>query len=119
MRVVRARLFAVAIPLREPFAISGGTMVVRRSLILELTDGKGHTGFGESAPFEQPFYSSETIASARACLTDLLLPAVVGTEIGALEECRDRLAVIARGNPMAKAGLETACWDLRAAAEHV
>src|SRR5438045_2961993 len=72
----RARLFAVAIPLREPFAISGGTMTVRRSLVVELTDAAGNRGYGESAPFEFSFYSAETFASARACLVDLLLPEV-------------------------------------------
>ncbi|MBI4500240.1 MAG: hypothetical protein HY700_03670 [Gemmatimonadetes bacterium] len=113
--VRRARLFAVAIPLREPFVISGGTMAVRRSLIVELTDSQGNRGYGESAPFEQPFYSSETFSSARACLVELLLPAIVGMDAARPETCRDRLADIARGNRMAKAGVETAWWDLCAA----
>src|SRR5438874_4416208 len=102
-----ARLYAVAIPLREPFAISGGTMTVRRSLIVELTDAAGNRGYGESAPFEFPFYSSETFASARACLVDLLLPGVVGAALTRPQDCRELLAGIARGNRMAKAGVET------------
>src|ERR1051326_7421671 len=117
--VTRARLFAVAISLREPFAISGGTMTVRRSLIVELTDEAGNRGYGESAPFEFPFYSSETFASARACLVDLLLPAVLEAALVEPQDCREVLAGIARGNRMAKAGVETAWWDLCAARERV
>ena len=114
-----ARLYAVALPLREPFTISGGSMAVRRSLIVELTDTEGNRGYGESAPFERPFYSSETFASARSCLADLLLPAVTGRTLGQVEDCHRWLTEIARGNRMAKAGLETAWWDLFAARRNV
>ena len=115
MTIVRARLFSVALPLREPFTISGGTLTTRVSLIVELTDAEGNRGYGESAPFALPFYSSETIASARACLNDLLLPAVIRTPLTTPGDCRGRLDDIARGNRMAKAGVETAWWDLCAA----
>ncbi len=113
--VVQARLFAVALPLREPFTISGGTMAIRRSLIVELSDSEGNRGYGESAPFELPFYSSETFASARSCLVDLLLPSIIGRTVDRPETCRDHLDQLARGNRMAKAGVETAWWDLIAA----
>jgi O-succinylbenzoate synthase len=113
--IVRARVFMVELPLREPFAISGGTMAVRKSLIVELTDGDGNVGYGESAPFERPFYSAETIASARACLLEVLLPAVINQPLGGLADCHECLASVARGNRMAKAGVETAWWDLCAA----
>ncbi len=119
MKVIRARLFEVALPLREPFTISGGTMAVRRSLIVELTDDSGNRGYGESAPFELPFYSSETTASARACLEALLLPSVIGQDLASSSATRDRLDLLARGNRMAKAGVETAWWDLQASREGV
>jgi O-succinylbenzoate synthase len=94
-------------------------MSVRRSLIVELTDSVGNRGFGESAPFELPFYSAETFQSARACLVDVLLPAVIGRELTGPAACRDLLDEIARGNRMAKAGIETAWWDLHAAQARV
>ena len=78
LTIERARLWDVALPLTVPFAISGGVMHVRRSLIIELASANGATGFGESAPFELPFYSSETIESARWMLTNVLLPRLVG-----------------------------------------
>ncbi len=114
-KVVLARLFEVALPLRAPFRLSGGMMRVRRSLIVELRDGDGYTGYGESAPFEAPFYSSETVASARACLSDWLLPRIVGSELAGPAEVHHVLAEGVRGNRMARAGVDTAWWDLTAA----
>jgi O-succinylbenzoate synthase len=108
----RARVYEVALPLRVPFAISGGVMAVRRSLIVELEDRSGACGYGESAPFELPFYSAETTSSAKACLRETLLPRVVGRAIGKPEDLLEVLADGVRGNNMARAGVETAWWDL-------
>ncbi len=114
LRISRARLREVGLPLREPFAISGGRMEVRRSLIVELHDESGRIGYGESAPFERPFYSGETIASARACIVDELLPRVLHASLSHPAEGRDLLTEGVRGNRMAVAGVETALWDLAA-----
>jgi hypothetical protein len=65
MRLTHVELHELALPLSEPFIISGGTMTVRRSLVVVLHDDAGHVGYGESPPFELPFYSEETLASAR------------------------------------------------------
>ena len=99
-------------PLTVPFAISGGVMRVRRSLIVELTAGSGATGFGESAPFELPFYSSETLESARSLLTSVLLPRLVGQRLTSTADADAILHAGVRGNPFARAGAETAVWDL-------
>lgn len=114
LRIVAARLYEVTLPLREPFAISTGVMEVRRSLLVELEDSDGRRGVGESAPFEAPFYSEETLSSARSCLSEWLLPRVVGQVLAtapALDELLSRGVV---GNSMARAGVETAWWDLYA-----
>src|SRR2546427_10457348 len=68
MRIVSAELFELTLPLVEPFLISGGAITERRSLVIALHDAEGHLGYGESPPFELPFYSEETLASA----TDLV-----------------------------------------------
>ena len=112
LEITGVRLFEVAIPLAEPFRISGGTMRTRRSLIVELTDAGGAVGYGESAPFERPFYSEETLYSAKACLIQHLLPRLKGQTFGSLEVAVRALVKGIRGNRMARAGAETALWDL-------
>ena len=110
--IERARVWDVALPLTTPFAISGGVMRVRRSLIIELETRDGATGFGESAPFELPFYSSETVESARWMLTSILLPRLIGRSLSSPIEVDSLLRANVRGNPFARAGAETAVWDL-------
>jgi o-succinylbenzoate synthase len=114
MRIDSAELYELTLPLREPFAISGGVMRERRSLIVVLHDDEGHTGYGESPPFELPFYSDETIVSARDLLERVLLPRVVGESFERPEEIDAALIPGVRGNRFARAGVETAAWDLEA-----
>jgi o-succinylbenzoate synthase len=114
MKIASAELYELTLPLKEPFAISGGVMRERRSLIVVLHDGEGHTGYGESPPFELPFYSGETLASARDLLERVLLPRVLGRTFEQPEEVDAALLPGVRGNRFARAGLETAAWDLEA-----
>jgi len=114
MRLTRIDLLELALPLAEPFIISGGTMTVRRSLVVVLYDDSGHVGYGESPPFELPFYSEETLGSARLLLQHVLIPRLVGREVGGPEAVDAVLREGIRGNPFARAALETAAWDLEA-----
>lgn len=117
MRIERAELYEIALPLVEPFVISGGAVTERRSLIVVLRDDEGNTGFGESPPFALPFYSEETLASARDLLQGVLLARVAGREFASPEEVDAAVRTNVRGNPFARAGVETAAWDLAAARE--
>jgi O-succinylbenzoate synthase len=114
MRIARVELFDLSLPLIEPFVISGGTMRERRSLVVVLYDESGHRGYGESPPFELPFYSDETIASARHLLEHVLIPRVLGAELDSPEAVDEALRAGVRGNNFARAAIETAAWDLEA-----
>ena len=114
MRIARADLYELTLPLVEPFVISGGSITERRSLIVVLHDDAGHTGYGESPPFHLPFYSEETLTSARDLIERVLLPRVVGRDHDAPEAVDAVLREGIRGNWFARAGVETAAWDLEA-----
>lgn len=116
MTRVTAELFELALPLVEPFVISGGIIAERRSLIVALHDDAGHVGYGECPPFELPFYSEETLAGARDLIRRVLLPRLSATELG--EPIPETIASFlregVRGNWFARAAVETAAWDLEA-----
>jgi o-succinylbenzoate synthase len=114
MRIASIELYDLTLPLLEPFAISGGTMRERRSLVVALHDGEGHVGYGESPPFELPFYSEETLAGARHLLAEVLIPRLSGRELQSLDEADTMLRHGVRGNPFARSALDTALWDLEA-----
>src|SRR5215208_2115443 len=115
MPLDRIELYELTLPLLEPFIISGGKMVERRSLVVVLHDAEGHQGYGESPPFELPFYSEETLASARYMLEEVLIPRLLESESDSPEAVDDVVRRGVRGNPFARAALETAAWDLEAA----
>ena len=115
MRIEAVELHELALPLREPFIISGGAITERRSLIVVLRDEDGRAGYGESPPFELPFYSEETLAGARDMLERVLLPRLAGRAFDSPEAVDRTLHENVRGNPFARAGAETAAWDLEAA----
>ncbi|HET8622386.1 MAG TPA: o-succinylbenzoate synthase, partial [Gemmatimonadales bacterium] len=119
MRIDRVDLYNLTIPLEQPFVISGGVMRERRSLVVALHDGEGHVGWGESPPFELPFYSEETLVGAAHLLEHVLAPRVVGGEFPGPEAVDAALRAGVRGNPFARAGIETAAWDLEASRRNV
>ena len=114
MRIARADLNELTLPLAEPFVISGGAITERRSLIVALHDDAGPMGYGESPPFHLPFYSEETLVSARDLIERVLLPRVVGRDYDSPEALDLALREGIRGNWFARAGVETAAWDLEA-----
>ncbi len=114
MRIVSADLHQIALPLVEPFIISGGTIAERRSLIVVLHDEDGRLGYGECPPFELPFYSEETLTGATELIQRVLLPRILGKEFESPEDVDAALRPGIRGNPFARAALETAAWDLEA-----
>ena len=114
MPLERIELYELTLPLVEPFIISGGKMTERRSLVVVLHDDSGHRGYGESPPFELPFYSEETLAGARHLLEHVLIPRLLQTEAESPEAVDEVVRRSVRGNPFARAALETAAWDLEA-----
>jgi o-succinylbenzoate synthase len=117
--IERIELHELTLPLVEPFIISGGVMTERRSLIVIIYDDQGRRGFGESPPFELPFYSEETLAGARHLLEHVLIPRLLAAGVDSAEEAEGELSRGVRGNRFARAALDTALWDLEAARREV
>src|SRR3989440_11663074 len=114
MRITRVELYALELPFAEPFILSGGSIAARRSVVVVLHDGEGHGGYGESAPDELPFCSEATPGSARDLIPRVLAPRIAGQEFDSPETVDAALRENVRGNPFARAGIETAAWDLEA-----
>jgi len=110
-KIDRLVLHEVKIPFKVPFRISKGVAYYRKSLIVEMQE-KDIIGFGESAPFEYPFYSSETTESVKYLLSSFFFPNIIGVEIQSIRHMNEILNNSIVGNNFAKAALETAFWDL-------
>jgi O-succinylbenzoate synthase len=113
VKIKSIELREIRLPLVHFFETSFGRTIERRIVLVCLYDGDGAEGWGECTAGEGPFYSEEWTESAWVVLRDWLAPMTVGQEY---ERAADIFSVMksVRGNRMAKAGLETALWDLEA-----
>lgn len=103
----------IRLPLIHFFETSFGRTTERRIMLVRVIDSDGAEGWGECVAGEGPFYSYEWAETAWATLRDFLAPMVVGRETKDAASVYDLMKRV-RGHRMAKAAIETACWDLEA-----
>jgi O-succinylbenzoate synthase len=112
MRIDSIVLREVQIPLLRPFETSFGVTRERRILLAEVRS-EGLTGWGECTAGERPFFSPESTDSAWQVILNELGPMLAASDLEHGGECPGIFRQV-RGNPMAKATLENAIWDLEA-----
>jgi O-succinylbenzoate synthase len=117
VKLERAILREIRIPLREPFVASHGRTEERRVLLVALQSG-GLEGWGECVAGEVPSYTHETVDTAWHVLTTWVLPRAIGRDLVEPDEVLDAVGWM-RGHRMACAAVEMAAWDLAARAEGV
>ncbi len=110
MKIERAQVIVVELPLRFRFETSFGVQT-SRTVPLLILEGEGVEGYGEGVMTALPGYREETLAGALDLLERALLPAVLGRDWANPEALASALERF-RGNPMAKAMVEMAFWDL-------
>ncbi|HEX5873189.1 MAG TPA: o-succinylbenzoate synthase, partial [Pyrinomonadaceae bacterium] len=113
MIIQSIELREIRLPLIHFFETSFGRTTERRILLARLTDTDGAEGWGECTAGEGPFYSDEWTETAWFTLREFLAPMVLGKEIDSAAGAHALMRPV-RGHRMAKAALETACWDLEA-----
>jgi O-succinylbenzoate synthase len=115
MKIDSIVLREVHMPLLHPFETSFGVTRERRILLAEV-QSEGLTGWGECTAGERPFFSGESTDSAWQVILNELGPMLAASDPEHGGEC-PRIFGQVRGNPMAKAALENAIWDLEAQRE--
>ena len=103
----------IRLPLLHFFETSFGRTTERRIVLARLTDANGVEGWGECTAGEGPFYSDEWTDSAWSTLVEFLAPMVLRQNIESAAHAFSLMKPV-RGHRMAKATIETACWDLEA-----
>src|SRR5436190_951727 len=103
----------IRLPLIHFFETSFGRTTERRIILARVADSDGAEGWGECTCGVGPFYSDEWTDGAWATLREFLAPMSVGVEVESAAGVYDLMRRV-RGHRMAKAAIETACWDLEA-----
>jgi len=112
MKVESVEISVLELPYVHFFETSFGREHDRRFILVKV-QAEGLTGWGECVASDKPLYSEETTETAWHILKDFLIPVMFEKKITDPTEFH-RAAGPFRGNPMAKAGLELALWDLAA-----
>lgn len=112
MKIDRITLTHAQIPLREPFRISNGSVSAKDGIIVAVAS-EGVTGYGEASPMSGSFYSGDTPESTWKVLEEDIVPRILREGFASIEQLNSVLDQVP-GNSFAKAGIETAFWDLEA-----
>src|SRR5688572_23802070 len=113
MKIKTIELIEINLPLVAFFETSFGRTYERRIILTRVIDDEDNEGWGEITCGETPSYSEEWTDSAWVTAEKILAPLVIGKEIESAARVWDVLKKV-RGHRMAKAAIETACWDLEA-----
>jgi O-succinylbenzoate synthase len=117
MKIDSIILRELQVPLVRPFETSFGVTTNRRIVLAEVRS-EGLTGWGECTAGERPFFSAESTDSCWQVIVNELGPMLASAKVEHGGDC-PKIFRLVRGNPMAKATLENAIWDLEAQREGV
>ena len=112
-KIVRVDVGRFDYPLVGEFKFFAGG--ARPSVLVRLTDEEGRQGWGQSVPVETWTY--ETVETVDTTLRGYLAPAILGADPADLAEVHRRMERAIRpsfsvGQPLAKAAIDLACYDL-------
>lgn len=110
MKIKEIKIYAINLPLIEPFIVSYDTYPSMPSIIVKMVTDCGMVGWGESVPDDH--VTGETFEGTYAVIKERLAPAIIGlnpTEIGKIHDIMDSLV---KNAPAAKAAIDIACYDL-------
>jgi L-alanine-DL-glutamate epimerase-like enolase superfamily enzyme len=100
----------VSVPLHTPFVTALRRTTTTDSLLVEVTDSDGVTGWGEAPQVWQ--VTGESVAGAEACVDGPLRAAILGGQSDDLVELTRRAARAVARNHGAKAAVDVALHDL-------
>ena len=117
MKIDGIILRELRMPLVRPFETSFEVTRDRRILLAEVRS-EGLTGWGECTAGEHPYFSGESTDTAWQVLLSELGPMLAASTPEHGGDCPKIFRKV-RGNPMTKATLENAIWDLEAQREGI
>lgn len=110
MKITEIEIFAIHLPLHEPFVISYASYNYMPSIIVKLKTDSGHTGYGEAVADEH--VTGESWESTFAILKNTLAPALIGMDPTQMEKVHAKMDAEIYAVPSAKAALDIACYDV-------
>jgi L-alanine-DL-glutamate epimerase-like enolase superfamily enzyme len=110
MKIKSIQLFAIHLPLKEPFIVSYKTYSYMPSIIVKVTTDEGLVGYGEGVPDEH--VTGETWEGTYEIIKNTLGPVLIGQNPLEIERVHELIDKAIYGAPTAKAAIDIACFDI-------
>ncbi len=110
MKITGIRTGIVSIPLRKPFKTALRTLEHLRTVIVEISTDSEARGLGEAPP--SGAVTGDSLGGIRGAIHEYITPALVGRDIGNLEETLNALDRSCMRNTSPKAAVDIAIHDL-------
>lgn len=110
MKITAVHLYAIRLPLEQPFIISYGSYNDMPSIIVKLETDEGIIGYGEAVADDH--VTGETWESTFHILKHSLAPVLLGQNPMNIEKIHDLMDKTIYGSPTAKAAMDIACFDV-------
>ena len=110
MKIKEIDIYAIRLPLKEPFIISYHTYMDMPSIIVKITTEDGLIGYGEAVADEH--VTGETWESTYALLKNTLAPLLIGENPMEFERLHEKMDKTVYQAPAAKAAIDIACYDV-------
>lgn len=109
MKITRVEAIPYAIPYRKPLRFASGEVHVAEHVLVRVHTDDGLVGTADAPP--RPFTYGETQTSVRSIVTEVFGPAIEGLSALEREVVNARLSRTV-ANPVAKAAVDMAIWDV-------
>ena len=110
MKISEIEIYAIHLPLYEPFVISYATYDYMPSIIVKITTDTGLIGYGEGVADEH--VTGESWKGTFEILKNTLAPKLIGENPMNMERIHELMDAEIYGVPTAKAAIDIACYDV-------
>jgi L-alanine-DL-glutamate epimerase-like enolase superfamily enzyme len=110
LKITKIRVYAIELPLEEPFVISYTTYQHMPSVIVHIETDEGIAGYGEGVADE--LVTGETRDGVFHAIKNHLGPALLGQNPMEIEKIHDIMNKTLYSAPTAKAAIDIACFDI-------
>ena len=112
MKITRITVWAIDLPLSQPYWLSGGRLKFERldSTFVRLDTDEGITGWGEGCPWGTTYLPAHGPGIRAGIAT--LAPAVLGRDPRALRALNEAMDIQLPGHLYVKSAIDMAAWDI-------
>lgn len=110
-RIDAMEAIIVDVPTVRGHVLSMTTMRTQSVVLVHMRFADGSEGWGEGASIGGLSYGPESVESVKLAIDAYITPIVLGLDGDRIADVTARMDLAVRGNPIARAAVETALWD--------